>query len=888
MKNTLYPFSKIRISGALILLAPFILISEASAYCSSKGHNVSYEWLERVELGTFSNASAANGGYADFSQQIIELAPGTVPISLEPGFRSSSYTEHWRVWIDFNQDDDFQVTELVYSASSTGSLSGSITIPNDVPDGETRMRVSMKYSGGAGACDTFTYGEVEDYTVRFDTVDTSSPTLVLTEPVDAAIDIAVTSDVSITLSEQIDPLSVSQSSMSVSSQGVAIEGIVSVNGAVVTFLPSEPLADATNYNVIVAGVTDLAGNPLISDASWSFTTIVADAVPPSISQTSPSNGSADIPVNFVTQVLFSEPMDPQSFNASTFTISDGVTNRAGSISIVGNLAQFYLDTPLDYSTAYTITIDASVTDLAGNALGQDLSFEFISRDFQPTYCSSFAQNYSAVWISSVNIQNFTSSSQGTPVAGYRDSTSTSFDVSRTFNPVTLTAAYANSAVPMAWRVFIDSNQDGVFGVDEAVFDGVGSGVISGSFSLPDTALAGHTRMRVSLKDGSLPEACGSFGFGQVVDYRVLVPELAADFTAPTVVSVTPEDNASDVSVGSTIEVQFSEKVNEGTLNSETVVLSSASGSIASNLDFDTASNVMVIAPNSPLEQGTAYNLEITNSVQDMAGNELQSAFLSNFVTADTPVGGVTVSGSVSAFGSQLQGVSINLVGDTSLNAISSNVGSFSFSDLPPGTYSISASEPGYVFTPASVTIDVADLDISSIEFVGEAITQPFVNGDFETGDFSGFTLYETDNGHTVTGVIVTTVTADGTPSFSAQIASGVQGSSSIGSQEGGGFYQAISLQGGDLIVDMDVAAVSSNGNGDGGMIEILFDGVSLASHSFGSLSANTKKYVTLSFNLPNVTEGTHELRIRSTRQYLATSVYHLIDNIVLGGTSTVD
>jgi hypothetical protein len=28
------------------------------------------------------------------------------------------------------------------------------------------MRVSMKYGGGAGPCDTFTYGEVEDFSAN--------------------------------------------------------------------------------------------------------------------------------------------------------------------------------------------------------------------------------------------------------------------------------------------------------------------------------------------------------------------------------------------------------------------------------------------------------------------------------------------------------------------------------------------------------------------------------------------------------------------------------------------------------------------------------------------------------------------------------------------------
>src|SRR5690606_24380181 len=71
------------------------------------------------------------------------------------------------VWIDFNQNGTFESNERVYSRSATNanSVSGSFTIPTNALNGLTRMRVSMKYNGIPTACETFSYGEVEDYTV---------------------------------------------------------------------------------------------------------------------------------------------------------------------------------------------------------------------------------------------------------------------------------------------------------------------------------------------------------------------------------------------------------------------------------------------------------------------------------------------------------------------------------------------------------------------------------------------------------------------------------------------------------------------------------------------------------------------------------------------------
>jgi hypothetical protein len=38
-------------------------------------------------------------------------------------------------------------------------------VPTSALSGATRMRVSMKYNANPTSCETFTYGEVEDYTV---------------------------------------------------------------------------------------------------------------------------------------------------------------------------------------------------------------------------------------------------------------------------------------------------------------------------------------------------------------------------------------------------------------------------------------------------------------------------------------------------------------------------------------------------------------------------------------------------------------------------------------------------------------------------------------------------------------------------------------------------
>lgn len=139
-----------------------------TTYCTSKGNSVADEWIDYVALNGMTNTTGANAGYANFTAtKIAPLPYGANTITFSAGFKSTAYTEYWAVWVDFNKNGTFESSELVVSGSSSSSanLTGTITVPTTALAGNTRMRVSMKYNAAQTACETFSYGEVEDYTV---------------------------------------------------------------------------------------------------------------------------------------------------------------------------------------------------------------------------------------------------------------------------------------------------------------------------------------------------------------------------------------------------------------------------------------------------------------------------------------------------------------------------------------------------------------------------------------------------------------------------------------------------------------------------------------------------------------------------------------------------
>ncbi len=137
------------------------------AYCASQGNSQTYEWISRVRVANLDNSSGASK-YTNYTSLSATLTRGvSASVTLNTGYSGTAYTEYWRIWIDYNHDGDFADTgEQVFSKSGATSVTGSFTTSSSALTGGTRMRVSMKYSSYPTSCQTFSYGEVEDYTAN--------------------------------------------------------------------------------------------------------------------------------------------------------------------------------------------------------------------------------------------------------------------------------------------------------------------------------------------------------------------------------------------------------------------------------------------------------------------------------------------------------------------------------------------------------------------------------------------------------------------------------------------------------------------------------------------------------------------------------------------------
>ncbi|MBL7982253.1 MAG: T9SS type A sorting domain-containing protein [Flavobacteriales bacterium] len=114
--------------------------------------------------------------------EVTMNAGASYPISLE-GYTGGEYINHFTVFVDFDQDGEFNTTSEMFEIgsieNSTGldgqAATGTIVVPTDAALGVTRMRIIKSASGSpVEPCWSYEFGQVEDYTVNIADIGTGT------------------------------------------------------------------------------------------------------------------------------------------------------------------------------------------------------------------------------------------------------------------------------------------------------------------------------------------------------------------------------------------------------------------------------------------------------------------------------------------------------------------------------------------------------------------------------------------------------------------------------------------------------------------------------------------------------------------------------------------
>jgi hypothetical protein len=242
---------------------------------------------------------------------------------------------------------------------------GGLTTDGSSSNGDAQTDVGTSLDTGAG-------GDTGADAGMYSAVAPVPPTVVSTDPPTAATGVSVVQAIHVLFSEAIAPLTLTMTSFTLVQGGTTILGAVSYFNDTATFTPSAALAVGMMYTAtITTAVTDVAGQPLATTYSWTFTTAAATALgPPPVYLGSAGNYVAlaktaitNVPTSAITGNLGLSP-------AAASYITGFALTRAGtewtSSQVNGGVFAANNDppTPANLTTAVG-AMQAAYTDAAG-------------------------------------------------------------------------------------------------------------------------------------------------------------------------------------------------------------------------------------------------------------------------------------------------------------------------------------------------------------------------------------------------------------------------------------------------------------------------------------------------------------------------------------------
>lgn len=364
------------------------------------------------------------------------------------------------------------------------------------------------------------------------------------------------------------------------------------------------LAQQTTYVYSVAA--NCTGG-VISDRSaetTQSTVTTVDITPPTVvaSSANPPNNSTGVSSVATAVITFSEPMDPNTINTNTFTLRiTGGAAVAGSVTYnpTTRSAEFKSTAGLPNPANITATITTGAKDLAGNALATAFNWSFTTADQTPpsVIATTPANGANGVSINTLVTVTF----------------SEAMDAS-TITAANLTMRATESGTAMTGTVAYNTT------THVATFT-------------PSATLAQNTSYTVTVSSSVKDAAGNTIGTPYPFVFTT------GDTVPPTVLQVIPKADSVNVPTNSTIQVFFSETMDQSTINASTVTLRTTVTSVlvTTNLSYNASTNVLTVT--GTLAPSTGYTLTIAagaTGVKDISGNPLAATFISRFTTAALP------------------------------------------------------------------------------------------------------------------------------------------------------------------------------------------------------------------------------------------------------------
>ncbi|MEB2774540.1 Ig-like domain-containing protein [Algoriphagus sp. D3-2-R+10] len=417
-----------------------------------------------------------------------------------------------------------------------------------------------------------------------------APTVTSTDPVNNATNVALNKTVKAVFSAAMNPATLTGATFTLKQGNAAVAGTVTYTGTTASFVPNNPLSPSLVYTAtITTGAKNASGTALASNYVWTFTTAAANApVAPTVTSTDPVNNATNVALNKTVKAVFSEAMNPATLTAATFTLKQGNTAVAGTVTYTGTTASFVPTNPLSVGLVYTGTI----TNGAKNASGTPLASNYV-------WTFTTAAAVMAPTVTSTDpVSNATNVALNKTIKAV---------FSEAMNPATITGA----------TFTVKQGNTAVAGT--VTYTGT-----TASFVPNNPLLAGL------VYTGTITTGAKNSSGTALASNHVWTFTTAAAVVAPTVTSTDPVNTATNVALNKTVKAVFSKAMDPATITGTTFTLKQGNAAIAGTVTY--AGTTASFVPNIPLMPGLVYTATITTGAKDSSGTALASNYVWTFTT----------------------------------------------------------------------------------------------------------------------------------------------------------------------------------------------------------------------------------------------------------------
>jgi len=259
-----------------------------------------------------------------------------------------------------------QIAGVITYANKTATFKPSALLAPNTTYSARLTRTVMDLTGNALQTET-------NWT--FSTGLTVTPMVASTDPENNANNVFLNKVVSVNFNMPMKASTINTTTYTLKQGTTAVSGTVSYSGTTAVFVPTVLLSPNTVYTATVSKtVTNLDNTTLIADYVWKFTT--GALVAPTVTSTDPINNSTGISLSKTITADFSMIMDPLTIDGTTFTLKQGTTTIAGTVSYSGSRASFNPTNDLLEGKIYTATITTGTKSATGVPLANDYVWNF--------------------------------------------------------------------------------------------------------------------------------------------------------------------------------------------------------------------------------------------------------------------------------------------------------------------------------------------------------------------------------------------------------------------------------------------------------------------------------------------------------------------------------